>query len=142
MLASPAEINQIRNIVSLVDLVTAEDEAPETIVYGGNAANRRLPYSNDPYRWITPLGQTDTAPAHLRLRLRRAPNQPSRSLHRSTARTPGPESAACGSGRRPTNPARSLHRSTAVDKPFGTPMVHTVTGSGYCIRAAGEAAPD
>ncbi len=30
----------------------------------------------------------------------------------------------------------------AVDKPFGTPMIQTVTGSGYCIRASGEAAPD
>ena len=30
----------------------------------------------------------------------------------------------------------------AVDKPFGAPMIHTVTGSGYCIRAPGEAAPD
>ena len=30
----------------------------------------------------------------------------------------------------------------AVDKPFGAPMIHTVTGSGYCVRAPGEAAPD
>ena len=29
----------------------------------------------------------------------------------------------------------------AVDKPFGAPMIHTVTGSGYCIRASGDAAP-
>ena len=27
-----------------------------------------------------------------------------------------------------------------MDKPFGAPMIHTVTGSGYCIRAPGEAA--
>ena len=29
----------------------------------------------------------------------------------------------------------------AVDRPFGAPMIHTVTGSGYYIRAPGDAVP-